>query len=383
MSENSQGKRLKFLHCSDIHIDRPYTGMTPEKSEERRRELRATFMRMMEFVRERGIDYCLISGDLFDVKYATNTTAEIIIREFRNCPATKFIIAPGRHDCYVNNPIYSSGRLPGNCYVFDSDKLSRFYFEKDRLTVYGWAFRGESINESPLYDRQVDDVSNINIVCGYADVDGALDSGLCPISVSDMSKFGADYYALGSRHDKTEFIKRGGIMYSYSGSLECTGFDDPYLGGVKLLNIDYNDGELAIDGKHIAFGHVRFVTERIDVTGVNANNEITNRISRLISDKKYGVETAMRVELVGRVDPRFIVPRNLECDAFGLYYFRLVDKTVPLFGTEPFKRDMTVAGELYRTLLPKLESENEEERMIASRAFRVGLAALDGRDIDL
>ncbi|MBR2342947.1 MAG: metallophosphoesterase [Clostridia bacterium] len=383
MSENKEGKRLKFLHCSDIHLDTPYVGMTPEKSDERRRTLRSTFMRMMEFVRERGVDYVLISGDLFDTQYATNTTAEILIREFKSCPTTKFIIAPGRCDRYDENPIYLSGRLPDNCYVFERDTLSRFYFGEDRVTVYGWAFVGERIDESPLYDNRVDDGSQINIVCGYADLDGDISAGLCPISSADLKGFGADYYALGSRHAKTEFIKSGGSMYSYSGSLECTGFDEPDLGGVKLLNIDYNDGELAIDGKHISFGRLQFVTETIDITGVEVNNEITNRISRMISSKRYGSDTALRVELVGSVDPRFVMPRHLESDAFGLYYFSVIDKTLPLFNTEHFKRDMSVAGEIYRRLLPILTGEDEQERLIAARAFRVALAALEGREIDL
>ncbi len=383
MAEASTGKKLKFLHCSDIHLDAPFIGLTAEKSDERRRELRSTFMRMMEFVRERDIDYVLVAGDLFETKYATNTTAEVLIREFRSCPNTRFIIAPGKHDAYENNPIYQSGRMPENCYVFSADKLSRFSFDDDRVTVYGWAFMGDSIAESPLCDVRVDDSSRINIVCGYADLDGKIDSADCPLTAQDMNSFGADYYALGGKHEKTEFAKRAGSMYSYSGSLECTGFDEPYVGGVKLLNIDYNDGEMSIDGKHVSFGHLRFVTEQIDITGVNANNEITNRISQLISSKKYGVETALCVELVGDIDPRFIVPKRMECDAFGLYYFDMVDKTLPLYGAEHFRRDMSVAGEIYRRLLPLLKSEDEEERLSAARALRVGLAALEGREIDL
>ena len=149
------------------------------------------------------------------------------------------------------------------------------------------------------------------------------------------------------------------------------------------MNIDYDDGELSIDGKHVTFGRLRFVIEQIDITGVVANNEITNRISRLVSSKKYGIETALRVELVGEVDPRFTVPKKFECDAFGLYFFDLVDKTLPLYGTEHFKRDMSIAGEIYRRMLPMLKSQNEADRLTAARAFRVGLAALENRDIDL
>ena len=383
MTVTNNGKRLKFLHCGDIHLDTPFAGLPSDKSEERRRELRASFMRLMEFVRERQIDYVLISGDLFETDFATGTTAEIIIREFRNTPNTRFIIAPGRADNYADNPLYCTSRLPENCYVFSSDGLCRFDFEEDRVTIYGWAFVNKSLTVSPLIDRHVDDSTKINIVCGYCDLDGEIDSDTCPVSSSDIKKFGADYYAFGSRHGKTDFIKKGGIMCSYSGALNCIGFDDVGLGGVKLLNVDYNEGELSIDGKHIAFGHLQFVTERIDITGVNANNEITNRISRLISAKKYGIDTALRIELVGDIDPRFIVPRALECDAFGLYFFEMIDKTMPLYNTEHFLRDMSVAGEIYRGLLPKLKSDSEEERLIAARAFRVGLAALENRDIDL
>ena len=376
-------KNIKILHCADIHLDAPFIGMTSEKADERRRELRKTFSKMMEFVRERKINYVLIAGDLFDSKHATNTTAEILIREFRNCPDTKFIIAPGKCDSYVNNPLYTTDRLPDTCRVFSSDTLSRFDFEDDKLTVYGWAFMGEEFTSSPIFDKHVDDSSKINIVCGAADLDGSIDSTLCPISAQEMNRFGADYYAFGGHHQKTEFAKKGGSMFSYCGALECTGFDDPHVGGVKFLNIEYDGGELSMDGKHITFGHLQFITEQIDITGVSANNEITNRISQLISKKKYGQETALKIELVGDIDPRFIVPKHIECDAFGLYFFDLVDKTLPLYGTEHFKRDMSIAGEIYRRMLPMLKSPNESDRLTAARAFRVGLAALENRDIDL
>lgn len=382
MGEKKQSSGLKFLHCADIHLDTPYIGLSPEKSDERRRGLRSTFMRMMEYVRTGGVDYVLMSGDVFDTEYATNSTAELLIREFRNCPDTKFIIAPGKHDCYESNPIYTSGRLPENCFVFNSEKLSRLDFAEDKLVIYGWAFVKDKLSESPLYDNHVDDVSKINIVVGYCDLDSGISSEMCPVSVADLKRFGADYYALGSRHEGSEFVSLDDSLYGYAGSLECTGFDEPGMGGAKVILVRYDGGELSIDAKNMSFGQIHFKTEIIDITGVNTNNEIINRVSRLVSDKKYGAETALCVELVGYIEPRFIVPKNLGSDAFGLYSFDIVDKTMPLYGTESLKRDMTVKGEIYRQLLPLLESESEEERLIAARAFREGLAALESREID-
>ncbi len=380
MSKIKTGNQIKFLHCSDIHLDSPVSGVTEEKINERRRELRSTFLRMTGYIRDREIDYVLMSGDIFDNEYVTNSTAEVLIREFRSCPDTKFIIAPGKSDCYSDNQIYSSSRLPDNCYVFNSSTLSRFDFEDDKVTIYGWAFTNPTLSENPLYDKHVDDVSKINIVCGYADLDGGADSEICPISTDDLRRFGADYYALGSRHDGTDFINLEASMYSYSGSLECMGFDNPGIGGTKFISVKYNNGELSIDAKHMIFGHLDFKTEALDITGVDSNNEIVTRISRLIGERGYNSETALRVVLEGYTDPRFVISQNLDSDAFGLYHFDIVDKTLPLYGTEALKRDMSVKGEVFRTTLPLMESENEEERLAAALAFREALAALEGRE---
>lgn len=382
MSDKTQTTSLKFLHCSDIHLDTPYAGLSPEKSEERRRGLRETFMRMMEYVRHSGINYVLISGDLFETEYATNSTAELLIREFRNSPDTKFIIAPGSADSYNDNPIYTTGRLPSNCYVFSSENLDKFDFEEDKVRIYGWAFTSPTLTENPMFEKKVDDISKINIVCGYADLDGSIDSQTCPISTANLKSFGADYYALGSKHEASEFVSLEDSMYGYAGALECTGFDNSGVGGAKLISVRYNGGELSIDAKNMTFGQVVFKTEIIDITGVNSSNEIINRVSHLVSEKKYGAETALRVELGGYVTPDFIVPKNLGSDAYGLYSFDIVDKTMPLYGTEYLKRDMSVKGEIFRQLLPLLESQDESERLIAAMAFREGMAALENREIE-
>ena len=375
--------RIRFLHCSDIHLDIPYVGLTEEKSEERRRVLRESFVKMMQYVRESEINVVLISGDLFNTEFATNTTAELIIREMKNASNAEFIIAPGKCDHYKDNPIYTSERLPKNCHVFTSDTLSRFDFEDFNITVYGWAFVGDSIKESPLYDRTVDDSSRVNLVCAYADVNGEIGSTLCPVSTSDLKKFGADYYAFGSRHEGGKFLSAGASKYSYSGSLECTGFDENGVGGANLITVDYSEGELTIEHKTMSFSHVLFKTETLDVTGMNTSNEIVNAISNMISNKNYGGDTALRVELCGYVEPEFLAPRNIENDAFGLYFLKVIDKTVPLYNTDHFKRDMSVKGEIFREFYPMLTSEDEEERLIASRAFRAALAALENRDIEV
>ncbi len=383
MNETTKIK-TRILHCSDIHLDMPFVGLSAEKCDERRRSIRSSFVKMMQYVRDTKIDMVLMSGDVFDVEYATNATAELLIREFKATPDTVFIIAPGKSDYYKDNPIYASGRLPENCYVFNANtSLCRYDFEEKSITVYGWAFTESELRTCPLRDKRVDDTTLVNLVCGYADLNGAADSTNCPVSSSDLKKFGADYYALGGHHQSSKFVTVGASKYSYSGSLECTGFEDPGIGGVNLVTIEHDEeGLTSIENKSMSFGHVRFESEKLDITGVNTTNEIINRISRMISDRKYDSETALRVELTGYLDPRFYVPKNLEHEAFGLYFFKVTDRTIPLFNTEHFKRDMSAAGEVYRHFYPILMGEDEEKRLVAARAFRMALAALENRDTD-
>lgn len=398
--EEPKVNTLTLLHCSDIHLDAPTIGLPAEKSEERRKALRTAFNTFIQLIKERNIDFVLMSGDIFNNEYVTNTTAELLIHGFESCPKTHFVITPGKHDCYNGNPIYSSGRLPDNCFVFNSEKLSRYDVKEfPNVIIYGWAFMDPEMRVNPLYDKQVDDSTRINIVCGYADLDGEVGSDSCPISLEDLKKFGADYCALGSRHQSTDFLDAGASKYSYSGSLTCTGFDEPGFGGVKMIKIKYSDGEqidiCSEQPKLDDFAHEVFITKQIDITGVNSNNEIIGKISELIetvcekdgesaasfTSKRKKSDTALRVELVGYVDPYFSALTDIDGNVFGLYYFEVIDKTVPLYGTEHFKRDMTMKGEVFRTFYNSLHSSNEEERLQASKAFRIALAALDNKEL--
>ena len=46
-------------------------------------------------------------------------------------------------------------------------------------------------------------------------------------------------------------------------------------------------------------------------------------------------------------------------------------------------KDMSVAGQIFREFYDELTGEDEQRRLAYARAFRVVLAALEKRDIDI
>jgi hypothetical protein len=55
--------------------------------------------------------------------------------------------------------------------------------------------------------------------------------------------------------------------------------------------------------------------------------------------------------------------------------------TLPLLDFGELENDISIKGAVFRELLPRLESDDENERKIASMALKYALAALSGDEI--
>ena len=72
------------------------------------------------------------------------------------------------------------------------------------------------------------------------------------------------------------------------------------------------------------------------------------------------------------------------CNVFSkLLLLQIKNECVQSFDLEHLEKDLTIRGEVYRQLLPLLNSDDENERQKASLALKFALAALDKREISL
>ena len=378
MKERQIPTKIRILHCADIHLDSAFSKASLMRGEERRAELRAVFSDLMKYVKSGNIDILLIAGDLFDSEYATSETLSLLQRELSACRIPVFI-SPGNHDFYSENSIYACGKFPPNVYIFKNEELTCVDIEELNTSVYGWAFRDIFYRNSPIAGKKVSDSSKLNLICGHADLYSPL-SEQCPVTKSDIEGFGADYAAFGHIHVKPEQKIAGNTAYAYSGCLEGRSFDECGIGGAWLIEAEKTENGYSVSTKRLNFGRSRFEILNLDITGESEISRIQSKVSDEIKKLGYGSGVSLRVVLTGSV-PLSLSLHGIDEDCLGLDYIEYKNETSPVYDAAYLEKDMTIKGELYRYLLPILTDGTPDERACAANALKIGLAALENREI--
>lgn len=366
---------MKILHCADLHLDSPFSGLDPRTGESRREEQRELFRSLVCLVRNRRVDLLLIAGDLFDSGYTSAKTVKFVADMLSklDCPV---VISPGNHDPYIKGGLYST-EFPDNVHIFDSEKLSSFDFPQLGVTVYGYAFTSARYEAHPLEKKVKVKPERINILCAHADTTSAL-SRYAPITPREFTDSPFDYAALGHIHNAPDIEELGGTAVAYSGCAEGRSFDETDFGGAILLDIEDNK----IRYEKVRLAKHRYMIESIDITGAESDVEVADKIQRRVAVCSYKEDTALRVILCGSVPPSYTPkPANICAKVTGLDKVEVIDDTVPLYDTDALLEDMSVRGEYFRTLVRKMKEGTAEERRVAVQALRIGLCALEGKPI--
>ncbi len=367
---------IKLLHCADLHLDSPFSGLSLSESETAREEQRELFRTLICAAKNRRVDLLLIAGDLFDSGFTSPATVRFVTDMFTSLPCP-VVIAPGNHDPYRENGLYSAD-FPQNVYIFKSEKLSSFYFDKLNVAVHGYAFTSQRYEEAPLGREISLDPTKINLLCAHTELGVPL-SPYAPITTRQLTDSGFDYAALGHIHKADEIRTYGKTLTAYSGCLQGRSFDELGFGGAVIVEIDGS----RITAERLPIAKRRYMQETLDVTGASSDADVVSVLRSRISIAGYKSETALRVTLTGLVSPDYTPSLAADASSFGLYALELMDKTSPLPNHEDLRKDMTVKGEYYRLLIEKIQNGTEQERQEATAALRIGLRALNGRPITL
>lgn len=370
---------MRILHTGDLHLDSAFSSFSHKDAEQYREFGRLLLKNIFECAKYEKCQMILMAGDVFDSRFVSPDTKDVFLSLVRAIDIP-VIVSPGNHDPYTENSFYSviQKEKPDNLYIFDSTELKSIDFDDLRVRLFGYAFTSPVINESPLLSAELpQDNGYLKLLCAHADLASPI-SRYAPLSLTEILRGGFDYAALGHIHNCNDSEDPNGRV-RYCGFAEGRSFDELGEGGVLIVDVDEDSCSVK---KEVLSTRSFFIDKYV----VPADSEtLAQNISAFIKSKDYPQNTYLRLELTGAAESRTVkeIKAKTEeiCEETELAYLEFLDSTLPVYDGSYLEKDVTVRGEIYRKLMPKLTSADIEERRQALLSLKIALTAIDGGNV--
>lgn len=225
---------LRILHGADLHLDSPFSDMTPEAAAEHRLLQRQLPRRLVELANERGCQMLVLSGDVFDGPRPAPET----VRALRQALAAfrgRVFVAPGNHDPYEDGSVWQTEQWPDRVRIF-SGPTEVVSLPELHCRVWGGGFTAGTCRET-IPQVEQDGWLQIGVFHGSLEDPGPYR----PIRAREVAACGLDYLALGHIHAPRLPEKLGTTWVGWPGVTMGRGFDECGRHGVLLVELDGED----------------------------------------------------------------------------------------------------------------------------------------------
>ncbi|MGN0297776.1 MAG: exonuclease SbcCD subunit D [Lachnospiraceae bacterium] len=365
--------RLKVIHCADLHLDSKLnTNFGYAQAKERRLELLQSYLRMVEFAAEHGVEVILIAGDWFDIENVTNSTQTAVYDSINNHPNIEFYYVQGNHDRKTERFPW---KMPSNLHCFGEDWISYYPWDSEWVAITGVNL---SENNQKLWNSLNLNPEDFNVVMLHGQVLDAWSSTGKDIPLMALKNKSIDYLALGHIHEyREEKLDERGV-YCYSGCLEGRGFDECGEHGFMLLELD--EEKRTCQRSWIPFAKRRLYQLQVNISDCMNSLEILREIEDTLADNEVEENDLLKVILVGEVDA--LCEKNLAFLETQLsesqYLVKVYDETQIQLDYSQFVNDPSLKGEFVRCVMQAGEISEGRKREV----IRCGLQALSGEEFD-
>lgn len=357
---------IKILHAADLHLDAAFSSLSPRQAAQRRQEQRQMLMGIVELANAEDCQIVLLAGDLFDSDNAYPDTTEAMIAAFSSCKAQIFI-APGNHDYLTAGCVYLAANWPENVHIFKENTVHAITLEDIGCRVYGAAFT--SMDAYGLLDGFcAEDDGLVNLMVLHGDCVNAASPNNA-ISKGQIAASGLDYLALGHIHMQSGIRREGDTFYAWPGCPMGRGFDETGEKGVYIVQADKHSADVRfvpMHGRKYEILTVEVGDDPIAAVLAALPQDTQNDIYRIILTGEAAEFSA--VELLRAVEERF----------FGV---DIKNKTAPKRELWAQAQEDTLRGLFLRELKAKYDAADDEGKELYARAARLGLDAMDGREV--
>lgn len=351
---------IKLLHAADLHLDSPFSGLTPEEASRRRQAQRETLSILPQLCRSEGCDAVLLAGDLFDTERVYTDTLEYLCENLAACQVPVFI-APGNHDPISPASPYNRDIWPANVHIFKSSQIRTV--ELDGFTISGAAFCGTDKPSLSGFSVPRDDRLHVMVLHGEVNSQETEYRTATPMQVAASR---LHYLAMGHIHQRGARKTSTGTTYAWPGCMMGRGFDETGAKGVYLVQVEKT-------GVQVQFRHLD--VPRYEILQMSAD-QVRAKLPQDAKRHHY------RIQLTGICpEPDLAaLQRELEGRFASLQLEDLTQRPMVMADAQ----DDTLAGLFTRDLQTALEqTEDEAEQKKIRLALELGQRILQGREVIL
>lgn len=310
---------IKFIHTGDIHLGLKFNNVSfdREKAILRRREIWNSFERIIEYAKEKEVDFLFIAGDLFEASYFTIGDITRVRDNFSSIEDVNIIISAGNHDYRGRRSLYDKIQWPNNVTIFGGQTIEKKEFNDLNTIIYGYSWESNQIYENNLLKDigEIDKTKN-NILVLHGDISQS--SNYLPLTMQDLNSLNMDYIALGHIH-KPEILA-GNI--AYCGCPEPLDFGEEGERGI----IEGTIIDKKVDIRFLPFSKRKFIVKEVEL------DENMNYLE--IIEKIKEVSQGNREKDFYRISLKGFLNRNIDMDNLvkdledTFYHIELINNTI-------------------------------------------------------
>ena len=372
-------KKIKILHCADIHFDTPFKELGKKLSQVSKEELLEVFKKIINIVIDEQVDILLIAGDVFDNFTVNKTTIYFIASQLSRINNTQVFISPGNHDPYNSRSFYEIMDWPENVYIFKGE-LEKVDLEDLNLTVWGAAFNNQYEKKTLFRNVEIDN-SRINLMVIHGEISNNISENIYnPIYLEDIKKSGMEYIAVGHRHEFSGIKRDGKTFYAYSGCPQGRGFDEIGDKGIII-------GDIAKDEVHLSFRPIckrKYNTVEIDISGLDTYEEVCSVILNSFP-KDERENNFFKIVLKGQLKEHLIINEDVLLSKLKeqFYYLKIINNTSVEINMDELASEFSVKGRFVSKMLKILADYPEEDKEIINLAIKLGIQSLSESEVKL
>jgi DNA repair exonuclease SbcCD nuclease subunit len=361
---------MRILHFADVHLDRPFVGLSAEAARRRRNEIREAFERCLEAAREKGVDLVTIGGDLWEDEHVTADTRKRVAQQLEELDLPVLLVC-GNHDRLKPGGNYERTPWPRNVRIFGSEGLQEEPF--DEASVWGTSWGTADLSASFLNTFHAPDDRRAHVLLLHGTATPLVfltGDDYCGFDPKQIEDAGLALCLAGHIHQASQV---GRVVYP--GSSEPLGWGETGRHCYALVEIE--NGEATVELHDV--NRFRYAEVRVECSDATSSHDIEQRLAKELGSGDPNLY--QHVTLVGDVAPDCEVDRThlVSLHAGNFAGLRISDETRPGYDYKALAALSTVDGLFVRTLQGEIETATFEERAQLELALQAGLRAIDGR----